>query len=364
MEQQTIDQIDIDAVAVETIQDVSCLVTMTQHKWGAKVTDNAATRDLKAAKNASGDAGKFRKNLLNGSKAGMSKVTTAMSKAYRAHVTMTLPWGTNNARLISNSMLLEYMKEMNVHQQALAEAKTEWLQTLPKEIETAIQLNGDMGNAAEYPTPDQIVKCFSFEFDFSPVPDSRGFSGLPDGFRERFADIYETRAKGCAVFAQQDGVERLLGAVASFADVLRKDKPRIYESTIDQLRVLHGVATSFNITENAALTASLDRMQADFLCYTKDQLTANADNQRKALDAADSILKSLNLAVQSPDVATATTEEPERSEGPSNGEPAQAGELSSPAGEGTAQSSEALGAEDDNVSVDDPELAAALLSGD
>lgn len=351
MEQQTIDQIDINAVAVETIQDVSCLVTMAQHKWGAKVTDHAATRDLKEAKGARGDAGSFKKNLLNGSKAGMSKVTTAMSKAYRSHIIMTLPWGNNGQRIISNAMLLEYMKEMNVHQQALAEAKQEWLETLPQEIANAIKLNGDMGRADEYPTPEQIVDCFAFEFDFSPVPDVRGFSGLPDGFRERFSDIYEQRAKDCAVLAQQDGVERLVGAVAAFADVLRRDKPRIYESTLDQLQVLHGVAASFNIHGDAQLRAALDRLQADFLCYTKDQLTGNADNQRKALDVADAVLQQLGVAAvetvaEAPEAATADATAGGDS---SHGEPAPAGE-SSPS------------QETDGSPSFDPALSAALGS--
>lgn len=349
MEQQTIDQIDVNAVAVETIQDVSCLVTMAQHKWGAKVTDHAATRDLKEAKGASGDAGSFKKNLLNGSKAGMSKVTTAMSKAYRAHIMMTLPWGNSGQRIISNSMLLDYMKEMNVHQQALAEAKQEWLQTLPQEIANAIKLNGDMGRADEYPSPQQIVDCFAFEFEFSPVPDVRGFSGLPDGFRERFSDIYEQRAKDCAVLAQQDGVERLIGAVAAFADVLRKDKPRIYESTLDQLQVLHGVASSFNIHGDAHLRAALDRLQADFLCYNKDQLTGNADNQRKALDAADAVLKQLGLAAAEPvaEVPQATTADATEGGDLHNSEPAEAGESYPP---------EAA----DGSPVLDPALSAAL----
>ena len=348
MEQQTIDQIDIDAIAVETIQDVSCLVTLTQHKWGAKVTDYTATSDLKIAKNASGDAGAFKKNLLNGSKAGMSQVTTAMSKAYRAHVTMTLPWGNSSSRLISNALLLDYMKEMNVHQQALKVAKGEWLQTLPQEIKNAIKLNGDMGNEAEYPTPESIVECFAFEFEFSPVPDSRGFAGLPGGFRERFSDIYEKRAKACALVAQSDGVERLIGAVASFADVLRKDKPRIYESTLDQLKVLHSVASSFNITGDSQLSSALDRLQADFLCYNKDQLTSNTDNQRKAIEAADAILKSLGGAV--PSQATPRVAPVERSEDSHTSEAAVADD--------SCQSPET-----DGVVSDDQELADALMGG-
>jgi hypothetical protein len=192
-----------------------------------------------------------------------------------------------------------------------------------------------MGKAEEYPSPQQIVDCFAFEFAFDPVPDVRGFSGLPDGFRERFADIYEQRAKNCAVTAQHDGVERLIGAVASFADVLRKDKPRIFEATLDQLKILHGVASSFNITGDQHTQAALDRLQADFLCYTKDQLTGNADNQRKAMEAADAVLKSLGMA--SPDPAHSGA-------GPEQGE-------------GLTQQ----GTSEDDNSLDDPELAAALL---
>ena len=355
MEQETIDQIDIDGVAVETIQDVACRVEMTQHKWGAKATDHQATRDLKTAKNAQGDAGAFKKNLLNGSKAGMSKVTTVMSKAYRAHKIMTLPWGNTSARLISNSMLLDYMKEMNVHQTALKEAKDEWLISLPTEIGIAIKLNGDMGNAAEYPTPEQIVGQFGFEFDFSPVPDSRGFAGLPDGFRERFSDIYESRAKEFAVAAQSDGVERLVAAVASFADVLRSEKPRIFESSLDQLKVLHGVASSFNITNDVQVQGALDRLQADFLCYNKDQLTGNTDNQRKVLEAADDILKTLGQVSLSPEAEQ--VEVGEGTEAPqTQGTTEEVGiEPVAP----SSQSSEAV-AEDDNPLSEDPELAALL----
>lgn len=359
MEQETLHDIDLDQIAVETIQDISCLVTMTQHKWGAKRTDYAATRDLKEAKRAHGDAGYFKKNLLNGSKAGMSKVTTAMSKAYRAHVAMTLPWGQGHARIISNAMLLDYMKEMNVHQTELAEAKNEWLQTLPQEIANAIKLNGDMGRADEYPSPNEIVNCFWFEFDFSPVPDSRGFSGLPDGFRERFADIYEKRARNAAATAQHEGVERLVAAVASFADVLRSEKPRIYESTLDQLRVLHSVAAAFNISKDDKVTAALDRLQADFLCYTKDQLTSNTDNQRKAVEAADNVLKSLGIKPAPSDSVGADSDTPEGGALPSVSPPEGGESCPSPEMDGspTLDTSEPQGEDFD------PELSAALLGG-
>jgi hypothetical protein len=353
-------QADFDAIAVETMQDVASCVMMTQHKWGAKVTDHAATRELKDAKHATGDAGEFKKNLLNGSKAGKSKVTTAMSKAYRAHVSMTLPW-SSGLRIIANSMLLEYMKEMNAQQVALAAAKEEWLVTLPREIETAIQRNGDMGNRSDYPSPQEIVAAFSFEFDFSPIPDARGFSGLPDGFRERFADIYERKASACANAAQQDGVERLVAAVSSFADVLRSDKPRIFESSLDQLKLLHSVAHSFNITGDVRVQEALDKMQSDFLCYDKAQLTGNTDNMRKAAEAADSVLKSLGMTTLVSSAVPAHSG--------TDGAPSEAGGDSQ---QGTSeqdglepaaprsQSSEAS-AEDDNPLGDDPELATALL---
>lgn len=374
MEQSTIDKIDVEQLTVEAIQDVACLVALTQHKWDPTVTDEEVTREVKQAKKAHGDAGKWRKNLLNGSKAGMSKVTTAMSKAYRSHVTLTLPFhafGNTNQRLISNSMLLEYMKTMNVHQTALKEAAAEWAQTLPNEIANAIRLNGDMGRADEYPTPDEIINSFRFEFVFSPVPDSSGFSALPDGFRERFSEIYEDRARACAIGAQDAGVQRLISAVASFADVLRKEKPRIYESTLDQLKMLHSVASAFNITGDDKLRESLDRIQADFLCYSKDQLAGNVDNQRKALEAADDILRMVGMspAVESPASGGAS----ERSEGQFNDEPAPAGD-DGPLPSNTSPTDTGDGGDDDDMTVDefmdlfhasddsddDPELTAAL----
>lgn len=355
------DNPDFDGIAVETMQDVASSVTMVQHKWGAKVTDVSATRAAKEAKSASGDAGEFKKNLLNGSKAGMSKVTTAMSKAYRAHIAMTLPWA-NGQRIIANSMLLDYMKEMNAQTVVLNAAKADWMTTLPREIETAIQRNGAMGDAAEYPTPDQIIAAFSFEFDFSPIPDSRGFAGLPDGFRDRFADIYESKARACAAAAQQDGVERLTTAVASFADVLKGDKPRIYDTTLAQLKLLHSVASSFNITGDVAVQKALDELQSNFLCYTKDQLTGNIHNMQKAADSADTALKCLRPVVTTPE--TVPVEAPEQSEGlHQTGTSEQDGmEPTAP----VSQSSEAP-AEDDNTMSQseqdemlDPELAALL----
>ena len=101
-------------IVVDAIRNSCTLVTFGTHKWQPMKTDAKLAVEVKTGKSATGKAVSTKVNLANGFENLLSSVTRVMSRAYHAHIRMTVPWGEGQ-RLLPNLQLVEYMQEMQEH---------------------------------------------------------------------------------------------------------------------------------------------------------------------------------------------------------------------------------------------------------
>lgn len=284
-------QVDAAAVAVEVIQNTASLVEMNQHKWGTEKTDVAVGQEVKLSKAATGRAVKVRVNLANGWEHELRSLTRVMSRAYHYHLRSTMPWG-DGLRLLSNTQLIDYLGAMQGFKSELDAAKATLLPKLPTLVNAAVHRNGALGSSRDYPSKwDDITDAFSFDFDFTPVPDSSGFSGLPDGFRETFEDKYTNRVQQRMAEGVADLYGRLGKILSEFRGTLVKEKPKFFQSTLDNITQLSLTLQSMNVTGNSDISAITDAL-SNVMGYSITQLK----NTQTARDIVVSYIDGILLA--------------------------------------------------------------------
>jgi hypothetical protein len=256
------------------MQDTGSIASMNQHKWGTEKTDVATTAEVKNNKHAQGKPGKYKVNLANGFERELQTVTRPMSRAYHYYLRAGMAW-KDGERLISNTALVEFLGEMQEHLTAMNEAKAALLPKLPALITKAVQLNADLGNAADYPAPADILACYYFDFDFEPIASTDAFGSLPDGFKDKFSDNYSNKLQRRIKDGTDDIASRLAKLITDFVGVLGREKPKFFQSTLDNITQLTATLRGANLLARDAALVQVCTALDMVVQYTADQLRDN-----------------------------------------------------------------------------------------
>lgn len=355
--------INAQAVAVDTIQNLGSLVDFSTHKWTAEKIHSAVTREVKTTHGASGNAGKYKVNLANGFEHELRTLTRPISRAYHAYVRMTISW--NADRMLSNTRLIEYLTVMAGYDNDLNVAKADLLPKLPALIQRAIAANNGLCSAADYPTAQDLLDRFNFTFDeFSPIADAGCFGALPEGFEERFSDSYNERVGERMEVGLKDLCKRIRQPVTEYAVTLRKDKPKFFQGTLDNIGQMTETLCMTNLANDPAISSLCDALRG-VVQYSAEQLKLNMTSREETAlycdavgTAVDAILG--NTHVPRERAATASALSPAMQAVADL--PTPPGESDDPLGDllGAADSSPAVSPEDTLVNEPAPELAETL----
>ena len=261
-------------VAAETIQATATLVDMDQTKWTTEKVHSMITEEVRRQHGAAGRAGKYKVNLANGFEHVLQSMTRLMSRAYHTYLRMTLPWGEGQ-RLLSNTQLVPFLQEMQKHTDELNKAKASALPKITAGIAVAIQRNGGMCTAADYPSPQDIVDRFTFAFDFTPIPTAACFTGLPEGFTEVFEDRYNQRVGANLKQGIVNTAEKLHKLLQDFLAVSTAKNPKFHQSTLDNIEQFNDTLKCANLMQDTVLRELTDRV-TQVTQYTTDQLKCSA----------------------------------------------------------------------------------------
>lgn len=240
-----------------SISDSSMLVEMNISVWTAAITDRKATAKVTDDANASQDAGQFKKNLMAGTTL-RKEIADYAALCRTWHNGRTLPWSDKGVRLLPTSMFLEYKTEVNARRDYF-EAKVEkFVAEYPNLMVAAEHNLGDLFNASDYPSVDDVRDRFGFRLVFSPVPESNDFRlkvGAEDmaELRSQYESAYDSRVKE----AMQTAWDKLHAALVGMSDKLAEpdgEKSRIFHGTfVSNAQDLCSLLTHLNITNDPQL---------------------------------------------------------------------------------------------------------------
>jgi hypothetical protein len=272
------------------------LVAVKIGGWSARKLDREITAETNARHNASADAGRYNKLLINTER--LAKLTSLASQARTLHYSLTSPWADEGARVLPNAFYSKFTDEFRILKREFSAAADEFARDYPAFVqERKAQLNGAF-KESDYPSASEIRGKFRLEIAVLPFPDAADFrSDLDD---DTVADIRaEIEATSGAVLQDslKDAAERIIKKVGHMAAKLKEyktgkpgERKFFADSLVENVRELAAMLPAFNLADDAALTAITERIEKE-LCAEDAQALRDNDSARESVaKSADDIV--------------------------------------------------------------------------
>lgn len=187
-----------------------------------------------------------------------------------------VPWD-GGVRLLPAALAVQYeaaMKEFEAKAPAIwqnfFDVYPDWLATAPERM-------GDLYIASDFPSLEECQQRLGYERTMVPIPAAEQWKKIsiisPDlaaqqeiRTNEKCAEVYEA--------ARKETWNQLFEPVEHIVNTLSKDKPRIFDSMIENLKKILSVAPAYNF-------GGSDHVMAQFIKEAKETLaTMNPDDLR------------------------------------------------------------------------------------
>jgi len=279
-----------------SITSSSMLVELNISVWTANKLDKGATDNVTNNAHAVKNAAQVRKNLMAGTH--QRKEIADHAAACRLwHNLKTLPWADKGARLLPTSLFLDYKQEANVRRDAFHRMVDQFVQDYPALVQTSHNYLGNLFDASDYPSANEVHSKFGFRMVFAPVPESGDFRlDLPAQEMDEVRRGYEDSFKDRLADAMKDPWDRLhktlLGISEKLTDVDNVDiKRRYHDSLIDNAVELCGVLTHLNVTSDPELEQARRQLERVIAGADIEVIRENPDSRADVKQQVDDILK-------------------------------------------------------------------------
>ena len=279
-----------------SISSSAMLVEMNISVWTAAIVDRKTTDKVTLDAHAVADAGKFRKNLMAGT--SIRKDIADYAALCRTwHNGRTLPWSDKGVRLLPTSMFLEYKREADARASYFHSKVTKFVDQYPNLVDAARYNLGDLFNAGDYPSADEVASKFGFRMVFSPVPESGDFRlDLPAQELDEVKRGYEDSFKDRLADAMKEPWDRLHKTLTTISDKLTdKDdddetKKRYHETLITNAQSLCSMLTHLNVTKDPKLEQARRELEQAMLGADIEVLRESPTERADIKGKVDAIL--------------------------------------------------------------------------
>lgn len=265
------------------------LANLSISKWGARKFDRKATQEVDTTHAAKG-AGRYNKLLVEES--ALKPIQTAESALRKLHDRLTLPWSDNGERLLPSKLFLDYTQQMRVAKDEFEKVVADLVRQYPGLVQAARNYLGTLYNPQDYPA--DISDKFSVSFSFMPVPKAGDFRvdvGAKDLEKIR-AEITET-VKVREAEATNECWTRVRAVVGRYAERLRDEKSKVFQTMIDDAKWLVLYLPALNIANDQGLNTIAKEIDDRLLCANVTTLRTNMAKRAEIVAAAENILSKM-----------------------------------------------------------------------
>jgi hypothetical protein len=272
------------------------LVAVKVSEWTARKLDKEITDETNRRRNASKDAGRYNKLLINAER--LEKLNKLVSAARDLHYSMTRPWVDKGPRILPNALYSKFTDKFRVLKREFEAAADEFAAGYPGFVEERkAKLNGAF-KESDYPSPSEIRGKFKLELTVLPLPDADDFRTDIDAdtLADIKAEIAEASGKvvNDAMKATAAEIIELVGHMAEKLHEQKSKKPgqrKFYmDSLVDNVRELAELLPAFNFTNDPKFDAITQRI-------VRELTVEDAKDLRKNDTAAEAVAKSADEIV-------------------------------------------------------------------
>jgi hypothetical protein len=279
------------------------LVAVNISEWSARKYDKKATEAARARFNASDDAGRFNKLLIDTER--LKEINSIISQARALHHRFTKPWGDDGGavdgkrvskpRILPNALYAEFAAEFRVLKREFEKAVDAFVQGYPSFVEARRADLQGMFDPADY--PDDIRSKFNIALAILPFPDVADFRSDLDPDVE--ADIREEIAaqlNNASAGVTKESAKSIVETVGHMAKKLKEykstpgTKTHFWDSLVENVRDMATLLPAFNLTNDPDLARITDRIVKELCVEDADVLRKNDLARAIVQKSADEIV--------------------------------------------------------------------------
>jgi hypothetical protein len=294
---------DFTAPSVPSISSASMLVELSISVWTGRKQDKRASEEVTTTNNADKGVARVTKSLL-GSCQELDALQKFASNVRNSHYNSTLPWSDMGPRLLPTAKYFAYHKALTGLQVEFDRMVQAFIDAYDLEVAQAQAKLGDLFDAREYPSAEELRSKFAFRLNYIPLPDAGDWRlDIGNEALASLRDQYEAHCKGQLESAMNDIWKRLydvLGTLSrQLADQTEDGKtPKIYQSVFDRALEVLDLMETCNVTGDPNMQLMQRKLAQAFRGVTIEAVKDDAHLRRetkKSIDAAIAALPSLDM---------------------------------------------------------------------
>lgn len=281
----------------EAVRATAILADITVAVWSGESTDRTLSDKIKEDAGAIGNTGKYVKNLLAGCDDGLKSVKSTYQGARNLHYKLTLPWASSSItsdknmgpRLLPNMLFDNYLTQMGKLRREAHKKLDEFLHNYPDLVVRAQANLAGLAKAEDYPSVEDVRKRFKLSFDFTPIPASNAFQGLPDAMLEKLGAQLRRRQEAAVAVAQGAMWDRAKEAVGHLVERLDEPDKEFKVNSVDAVRNLITLLPGFNCAGDPRVTTVVEDIDRMLSGVSAEQLRKNLGVRSDVVKQAQAI---------------------------------------------------------------------------
>lgn len=290
-----------------TLQERAVLMRASFGLPGEQRQDRTITAEVQHEKKLGARAGKWDKFLYP--QGALAPIKTAHNALRAFHNAVTLPFD-NGIGILPGKLIPEYREKFRLATANIDLLVQEFLDKGQHWINWAKGAHNGTFDPDNYPgckreadgsiSFDQSVWAQAMREKFYvrtepiPVPDSTHFASTVAELLGTDTESVNERVRDAAREAQSEVLKRVLEPVKHMAETLGKDKPRIYDTLITNIKDICRIAPALNLADDPELNKIVGEVASECTKYTAEELRDNKSVQDKARAAAEAMVKRLS----------------------------------------------------------------------
>lgn len=249
------------------------IVNVEVNVWSATKQDRTISKEVTQAYKADDEAARVVKHLLAGDTTH-KKLLNHRQLIYNWVKKRTYDWSGSN-RYLPMASLEKFKQEFNQLEAEYKKLTDEFIEKYPDIVAAMAFKQGDMFNANEYPSAEEVGSKFRMKLFVHPVPENDFRVSIANDIKEELERHYAEAATTKVEEIMRDASERLVDFIKRIAHACREveqegdgkvRRPKVYEGTIEGAKEMCELLKDFNLTGDTRL----EDMRRDLLATLND----------------------------------------------------------------------------------------------
>ena len=280
---------------MSAISNSAVLVKLNISVWGASKRNKQLEQELAVSKNADPKATRTYDNLMVGS-SGHKDLQLYAGNSRLWHAAMTLPWDDKGWRLCPTSMFMDYKAQHNWKRQEFERMVNQFGNKYATYREVAKEYRGDIFSEEDYPSVDEVLSKYAWNFAVAPVTASGHLCiDLPEQELAEIRTACDSEVERRVQEAVKENERRLrkqldhISAKCAGAD---GDDKRWHDTFVSNPLELCRMLKHMNVTNDPKLEEARKKLEEIMEGKTKEMFKEQPEVREEVKKEVDEIIKS------------------------------------------------------------------------